>query len=714
MELIYTYINRVGNIRYELGFNYDSNYTVDYDNNTNLLNIESNDKKKINGFYGKNIDNVNLIVGKNGSGKTGLLNSIGLNMNNAFFHASDSWFSIYYLEDNKYYIEGNYWWSREENRHLPGVNSSNLTNISYDYHLVFDYNLEGKFFIEDTSNGDGSELNRHHFVQGSETDVQRKILYLYKPVDYDSINSFLSPTSIGIKRVAIEQSNVEFYKFLCDDYQKKLDYIPDKKGFKWNIELKELDIEIEETEDNKKFNIYGIGNLAFKYYDTKLLTKMGNQSPNAFNKAIESLPAQEAFALNLLEKLVLRIWNSKFHRSYESEWKKREIDSINSVELKSFKYTDLKKYLLNVFEKLFYYETNEVFKPNMYLITQSVANIEKLNAEYFQNQEIISIALNKSNKENKTIVDLITNLDEMKIQDEWGYMDFIKSTSPSLSTGEKQLAIRYSSVISEVKKQSSHNDLDKIIILLDEPDSYLHPEWARNFLDGLLKYINNIETNVKCHIIISSHSPFFVSDVLSEDILMLTSDKSNRFVSESTVGFGSNISDILADSFFMDYTIGEYSRKYIRMLFDIFDKLEIVHSNAYPEFIKKYPDHKNKYLSLYDVKQMLSNPNGISKKIKYFNENVNLTMEQIKVITNETISNSHRYLAYDSNHLNIFNYLENLIDVIGEKVYRDMLLRKLKFIKNQYTENQPINDLAQANAEIERLKQLLKEQGTDA
>ena len=70
MELVYLWVKEYKNI-HEQGFNFSSRFNCDYNEKTNELTIEENDDY-IPDFFGKNI-NVTAIVGKNGSGKSSLL-----------------------------------------------------------------------------------------------------------------------------------------------------------------------------------------------------------------------------------------------------------------------------------------------------------------------------------------------------------------------------------------------------------------------------------------------------------------------------------------------------------------------------------------------------------------------------------------------------------------------------------------------------------------
>ncbi len=99
----------------------------------------------------------------------------------------------------------------------------------------------------------------------------------------------------------------------------------------------------------------------------------------------------------------------------------------------------------------------------------------------------------------------------------------------------------------------TNRGLDKII-LMDEPEAYMHPELARQFIARMLKIVEKYQGPSTIQIILSTHSPFMLSDVLPEEITRLTIDREtgNALVKNGSDKeyFGANIHTILADGFF--------------------------------------------------------------------------------------------------------------------------------------------------------------------
>ncbi len=142
-----------------------------------------------------------------------------------------------------------------------------------------------------------------------------------------------------------------------------------------------------------------------------------------------------------------------------------------------------------------------------------------------------------------------------------------------LSSGEQQLihsiqsiiyhAVNVNSVFMGNKKNDklTYNFLN---IILDEVELYFHPEFQRKFvkelIDALLRV--NLSKIKKFNVVFSTHSPFILSDIPSQNILKL--DKGNPILNNSDQTFGSNIHDLLANDFFLDNGfMGEFAKEKI-------------------------------------------------------------------------------------------------------------------------------------------------------
>ena len=86
----------------------------------------------------------------------------------------------------------------------------------------------------------------------------------------------------------------------------------------------------------------------------------------------------------------------------------------------------------------------------------------------------------------------------------------------------------------------------------------MHPNWQKkliNNLDIILKSFK--KKNTYTNIIITSHSPFILSDIPKENVIFL---KNGKMENPDIKTFGANIHTLLANGFFMcDGLMGEFA-----------------------------------------------------------------------------------------------------------------------------------------------------------
>lgn len=114
------------------------------------------------------------------------------------------------------------------------------------------------------------------------------------------------------------------------------------------------------------------------------------------------------------------------------------------------------------------------------------------------------------------------------------------------------------------------------ILLLDEPENYMHPEMCRTFINELNNLLRQRSPESDFQVILSTHSPFMLSDVLSNQIIRMDYDNKGLCVISNTgkPTYAANIHSIMADSFFLKYTIGEQARLFLTEKFELFKDMQ--------------------------------------------------------------------------------------------------------------------------------------------
>lgn len=125
-----------------------------------------------------------------------------------------------------------------------------------------------------------------------------------------------------------------------------------------------------------------------------------------------------------------------------------------------------------------------------------------------------------------------------------------------LSSGELSMFLRLFYIFEEASNNS--------IILIDEPETHLHPKWIKKYIKNLMDLLEN----KNCHVIIATHSPLIISNVPHTSIIGLKKDlEGTRQVN------------------FIDKTLGKGYTEILEEIFDLDDKDEYDMKNEYEKII---------------------------------------------------------------------------------------------------------------------------------
>ncbi|MHA8102725.1 AAA family ATPase [Aquirufa nivalisilvae] len=172
------------------------------------------------------------------------------------------------------------------------------------------------------------------------------------------------------------------------------------------------------------------------------------------------------------------------------------------------------------------------------------------------------------NKDNKKEIIFEENGKEMSIS--------------KLSSGEKQIVFRGSFLLKD--KESSKGAL----ILIDEPEISLHPNWQLKVLSFFKKLFTNNSGEQTSQIIISTHSPFIIHNANRNDdkIIVLQKDLTGKTVipkeakffgwsNEKLVQEAFNINYFLTENKTTVFVEGETDEKYYNKCLEVFNKTHL-------------------------------------------------------------------------------------------------------------------------------------------
>jgi len=164
------------------------------------------------------------------------------------------------------------------------------------------------------------------------------------------------------------------------------------------------------------------------------------------------------------------------------------------------------------------------------------------------------------------------------------------SFSPNLSSGEEKLLYLFVNIYDYIVEYQKIG-ITHYSILVDEPDTLLHPNWQKKVIYLFETFFDLFFQNCTFDMILTTHSPFFLSDLPKENIIFLEKYKENDNDvknGEQKVGncknvtkevdiqtFGANIHTLLSHGFFMkDGLIGEFAKEKINEIIDFLKKVE--------------------------------------------------------------------------------------------------------------------------------------------
>lgn len=188
-------------------------------------------------------------------------------------------------------------------------------------------------------------------------------------------------------------------------------------------------------------------------------------------------------------------------------------------------------------------------------------------------------------------------------------LDSKEPTFNGLSSGEQQLIHSIQSIIYHLNNlQSVHKAGDNRVahsavnIIFDEIELYFHPDYQRKFISVLLKSIERFNLGGKkgintINILFSTHSPFILSDIPTQNILFLelNDDKYSLSKKVDALTFGANIHDLLSHSFFMESTIGELANNKIKEILDLFYKVKLANKEELKTLKVEYLKNKTNF-----------------------------------------------------------------------------------------------------------------------
>lgn len=386
------------------------------------------------------------------------------------------------------------------------------------------------------------------------------------------------------------------------------------KDFTWNLINSEIDsfilsqldsslnISEDEVEEVKKSLLY------LKIDANRLRKKFKNWlnkriKKYEFENFLEELKVEFSILIDEYSEFHDLEFNIPLEDSYIGDMDSYEEIYINDIleeNLKDLKEVDKKE--AELFGITYSEDLINVFENYLNKISEHLFSLKNLLANSSQVNELLNNKLEIETK-SKEVYEYFN-----KYKDE----DLFELSWRNLSSGELSFLVFLSRFyqVSRSLKKSSH-----ILMVIDEGDLYFHPQWQKKYIDILIKAFNHIFPENKMQIILTSHSPFIISD-LPQYAIELISKKKSREDIEEALGrkstFAANIQDLYSSAFFLEGGLtGEYSKKIIN---------EAINN------ITNFPEdaYKNQ-VRYYKIFQLIGEPLVRNKCIQLLNDSIRKT-----------------------------------------------------------------------------------------
>jgi len=205
-----------------------------------------------------------------------------------------------------------------------------------------------------------------------------------------------------------------------------------------------------------------------------------------------------------------------------------------------------------------------------------------------------------------------------------GVLDILNfNWKPELSSGQENYLFQFASFYDILRNAT--NLKNDIIILIDEGETTMHPNWQKRYLKYYLDFLEKNFKDKNFHLILTSHSPFILSDLPKDNVIFLEKDEKTSNCKNATKDvnintFGANIHTLLSNGFFMkNGLMGEFAKNKINEAIKYLNQKALTEKEIdYCEDILSVigePILKNQLQKMLDSKRHI-NIDDISKKIK--------------------------------------------------------------------------------------------------
>lgn len=570
MELIYMYLGNINRPLHDQGISFSRKFHVSYYAESRELIITKRENIGVN-IYGEQIENLNLLVGQNGTGKSTILDLLGLprqnrmellplQKDNGQNSEQYTWFAVYHLFDNLFAVEG-YWVEMLKlfDKEIKSWQPCYAAAVRYD--LNSGHSISEPEFLQFISSDDEGERQVSDSLFYILYESERSANWYSKSYHIPKLNDSYDYIQRIYAGHGPNHSNYEgIVRYLYDAVHDRqfASKMVSKPGTEITIQLQQTDKSelahfVDEAIEQPPLvpSSHSKKEIVEKLLYGNRISLMDSSSfsflHSHFFEEKKHFTYRERMILIYLEELVC-------YFIIENNTRPTEYQGENA-------YHQRKAYLLEILKEC---------NPADYCLAKEIINgIKMIPDRYFVSGTKVSIPIHDMQDKN-FLMTLARALDKNAFgENEINHRYYVRLSFIGLSTGEAQYLDLYATLYQAIKAyQYKHRSGDTCVLLLDEPDCRFHPEWSRNFIQNLKELLNSeVFREYRYQIIISTHSPILVSDVVKESIHCLYRDKDGSVsIRSSNYGLMSNLSNLFTDTFFSQSVFGAFAEQYANTL----------------------------------------------------------------------------------------------------------------------------------------------------
>jgi predicted ATPase len=552
MQLVYLWISDPREMIQEEDINFWGKFKFNIKKQSTSLNLTwTLNENYIDNFYGDKITEITAIVGKNGSGKSTLLKFIKENIATDIGNTNLSYFAI-------------------------------LRNVELD--TLFIYNSTGSKVNYDKDKEHVFEELKRGYYNNQLLSLLFPTAYIYysNNIDYGSSHSYV-PIDIS----------TNYYLNNLDDLRK---YQEEDNPF--------LRFTLQEIRRQVRFIIRASNDLPFDPPEafqfefrnlhfnklTPYLSLESNSKEIAFlNKINSETEKYFEYTDNIIHQFYFRFWYNVVFLIFERKLKKYKTLNLEDFDYSFFRPNNIEESVTYFLDLIFGLLKNKTYEFQLasrardftYKISDNIENENIQLTEYG-----IEIKIDK--KSNYSKYRFFRDSEQLGL-------DIFSFNWSGISTGESAFITPFSRLF-DIKHEyykffnhinnsrvHAHNmskieKIENAVLLIDEGENNLHPEWQKAYINYLKDFIPKIARFKRIQIILSTNNPLIISDIPSSNCIFLEKKGRTTSVLEPRQeSFGANILDLYKDAFFIKGgAIGEFSKSKINeMVTEILESKKI-------------------------------------------------------------------------------------------------------------------------------------------